>query len=847
MVMAATTDEVNRRGGHPHVQEGERRDKTAAAAAAAAAAPATHYSVRNTAKPRDRHGRGWSSSPSNPSAAAAAALMHEGTTSLGLIARRGRPSMATSSSLPSSSSSSKRAPEPVSSLAGVGDRHARRHGGGDSMPIAGGALDQHRGSPAETRQRQHHVAATRRREARADDRGRSSGDRVGSQPGICLINSPPPLRSSASVASGRASSVPDAGRRPRLAGRYGEVEGPNAGDYDSGEMRSSLPRRSQNGGDGVNGSRQHATERWAGRQSSSSAMQRTGQNRRRRDTTQTTSQRRRDDDEEEGAARRYQNNADNGFAATIADDGRRSRPSTGVAPDQQLRDHRQNDIRRSGSRERQRKDRRRTPAVTRGGIELAATFTPASLDTDEDHPRRAQGDEKAEIHTAADVAAAAEAAVTAFVANQAPAVAALPSHASRHPQQPEQQRQHGSRRRRRQHQLERESPLSSLSWTTEVRGMPRPGRCSRSGRGEDPDRGGLPAAAAAASAAASGGGSGGSGVASCRPCISSSGSTSPSDSAEPWQLQRGAAKLGVSGGGSSSIPRPPAAELSADVSPEYGSRGRSPQSNSSEYLSGSAARGGRVDDPSTGRASRFRSGPQIKVAAAASVFSRSGYSSHSRLGYTHSSSSDASSTPRAGSSIPRRSARQTVLASSNSSSTGSPLSDRMSLTPCVQPRSTYISGGGSGGGGGGEIAHPTARNQHESLASAHSETAATPPELTVGDRPVTQGNPTSIGGPRIPVRSISYGEVFGRVSPCDPQLQQHQRRASPLQNTGGEEDRGGQRQGYGRRQQEVLRASYCSSPPSSSLTLPPPSPSSLTPLSTPGGGGGGGGGGGSDN
>ncbi|CAN0181362.1 unnamed protein product, partial [Ectocarpus sp. 13 AM-2016] len=102
-----------------------------------------------------------------------------------------------------------------------------------------------------------------------------------------------------------------------------------------------------------------------------------------------------------------------------------------------------------------------------------------------------------------------------------------------------------------------------------------------------------------------------------------------------------------------------------------------------------AARGARVDDPSTGKASHFRSGPQAKIVAAASL-SRSGYRSHSRLGHTHSSSSDASSIPRAGSSVSRRSPRQTVLASSNSSSTGSALGDRTGLTPCVQPRSTHI-------------------------------------------------------------------------------------------------------------------------------------------------------------
>ncbi|CAM9860590.1 unnamed protein product, partial [Ectocarpus sp. 8 AP-2014] len=457
----------------------------------------------------------------------------------------------------------------------------------------------------------------------------------------------------------------------------------------------------------------------------------------------------------------------------------------------------------------------------------------------------AQEDDKAALHTAADVAAAAEAAVTVFFANHATGVAALPSHAARHSQQPEHQRQHSYRRRRHQH--EQESPLSSFSWTTEVRSMPRSGRRSTSGRGVNPDCDGLPAVAAA-----SGGVFGGSGVASSRPRISASGSTSTSDSAGPWQRQRGEAKIDVSGGGSSSIPRLSAAGLSAGGSPEYRSRGRSPQSNSSEYLSASAARGARVDDPSTGRASRFRSGPQTKIVAAASVFSRSGYSSHSRLGHTHSSSSDASSIPRAGSSIPRRSRRQTVLVSGNSSSTGSALSDRMRLTPYVQPRPTYIGGGGGGGGGegGGEAAHSTDRNQHERLDSAHSETAATPPDLTApgyrssgGDRPVRQGNPTSIGVPRIPVRSISYGEIFGRVSPCDPPLQQHQRRASPLRNNGGEEGRGGQGQGQGRRLHLLLppRASYSSSPPSSSVTLPPPSPSSLTPLSTPGGGGGEGG------
>ncbi|CAM9250119.1 unnamed protein product [Ectocarpus sp. 6 AP-2014] len=834
--MAATIDEVNRRGGRLHVQEGERRDKTAAAAVA----PATHYSAQQAAKPRERHSRGWSSSPSNSSAAPAAALMPGGTTSLGLVALQGRLSMATSSSLSWSSSSSIRAPERTSSLAGVGDRHARRQGG-DSMPIAGGTLDRHRGSPADTRQ-QHHVAATRRREPRVGDLGRISGDRAGSEVGASSINSSPPLRYSASVASGWASSVPDAGRRQRSVGRFDEVDGRNPGDYDDGDMRSSLARRGQHGGDGVNSSQQHATEQWTGMQSSSAAMRNAGQNRRRHDTTQI-SQRRRDDDEEGGAAERYQNRAENGIAATIADDARRSRPSSGVAPDQQRRDHRQNDIKRSGGRRRKRRDGRRTPAVTRDGIELAATFAPASSDTDEDHPRRGQEDDEAALHTAADVAAAAEAAVTAFVANHATGVAALPSHASRHSQQPEHQRQHSYRRRRRQH--EQESPLSSFSWTTEVRSMPRPGRRSTSGHGANPDRGGgLPAAVAA-----SGGVFGGSGVASSRPRISASGSTSTSDSAGPWQRQQGEAKIGVSGGGSSSIPRFPAAGLSAGASPEYRSRGRSSQSNISEYLSASAARGARVDDPSPGRASRFRSGPQTKIVAAASVFSRSGYSSHSRLGHTHSSSSGASSIPRAGSSTPRRSPRQTVLASSNSSSTGSALSDRMGLTSYVQPRSIYIGGGGGGGGGegGGEAAHSTARNQHKRLDSARSETAATPPELTVpgyrssgGDRPVRQGNRTSIGVPRILVRPISYGEIFGRVSPCDPPLQQHQRRASPLRNNGGEEGRGGQGQGQGRRQHSLLlpRASYSSSPPSSSVTLSPPSPSSLTPLSTPGGGGG---------
>ncbi|CAN0092840.1 unnamed protein product [Ectocarpus sp. 12 AP-2014] len=838
--MAATIDEVSRRGGRLHVQEGERREKTTAVAAAAE--PATHYSAQHAATPRDRHSRGWSSSPSNSSSAAAAALMPEGTTSLGLVAPRGRPSMTTSLSLSSSSSSSIRAPERTSSLAGVGDQHAWRQGD-DSMPIAGGALGRHRGSPADTRQ-QHHVEATRRREARVGDLGRTGGDRAGSEAGASSINSPPLLTCSASVASGWASSVPDAGRRQRSVGRFDGVEGRNPADYDDGDMRSSLARRGQNGGEGVNGSQQRATERWTGMQSSSAAMQRCGQNRRRHDTTQT-SQRRRDDGEEGGAAVRYQNSADNGLVATIVDPARRSRPSTGVAPDQQQRDHRQKDIRRSGGRRSQRRDGRSTPALTRDGIELAATFAPASSDTDADHPRRAQEDDKAALHTAADVAAAAEAAMTASVANHATAVAAFPSHASRHSQQPEQQRQHSDSRRRRR-QYEQESPVSSLSWTTEVRSTPRPGRRSRSGRGADPDRGGLPAAAATA---ASGGAFGGSGMVSSRPRISASGSTSTSDSAGSWQRQRGAAQLDVSGGGSSSAPRLSAAGLSAGASPEYRSRGRSPQSNSSEYSSASAARGARVDDPSTGKASHFRAGPQTKIVAAASVLSRSGYRSHSRLGHTHSSSSDASSIPRAGSSVPRRSPRQTVLASSNSSSTGSALGDRTGLTPCVQPRSTYIGGGGGEGGeGGGEAVHSTARNQHERLVSDHSETAAT--ELTVpsyrsngGDRPVRQGNPTSIGVPRIPVRSISYGEIFGRVSPCDPPLQQHQRRASPLQNNGGEEGRGGQGQGQGRRQHPLLppRASYSSSPPSSSVTLSPPSPSSLTPFSTPDGGGGEGG------
>ncbi|CAM9338547.1 unnamed protein product [Ectocarpus sp. 12 AP-2014] len=691
--MAATIDEVNHRGGRLHVREGERQDKTAVAAAAA---PATHYSTQHAAKPRDRHSRGWSSSPSNSSAAAAAALMREGTTSLGLVAPRGRPSMATSSRLYSPFSSSIRAPERTSSLAGVGDRHAWRQGG-DSMPIASGALDRHQGSPADTRQ-QHHVEAIRRREARVGDLGRTSGDRARSEVGASSINSPPLLRYSASVASGWALSVPDAGRRQRSAGRFDEVEGRNPGDYDDGDMRLSPARRGESGGEGMNGSQQRATERWTGVQSSSAAMPRTGQNRRRRDTTQT-SQRKRDDGEEGGAAGRYQNSADDGLAATIADHARRSRPSTGVAPNQQQHDYRQKNIRRSGGRGSQRRDGRRTPALTRDGIELAATFAPASSDTDEDHPRRAQEDDKAALHTAADVAAAAEAAMTAFVANHATAVAALPSHASRHSQQPEQQRQHSDSRRCGR-QYEQESPASSLSWTTEVRSTPRPGRRSRSGRGADPDRGGLPAAAAAT--AASGGGFSGSGMVSSRPRISASGSTSTSDSAGPWQRQRGAAQLGVSGGGSSSIARLSAAGLSAGASPEYRSRGRSPLSNSSEYSSASAARGARVDDPSTGEASHFRSGPQTKIVAAASVLSRSGYRSHSGLGHTHSSSSDASSIPRAGSSVPRRSPRQTILASSNSSSTGSALGDRTGLTPCVQPRSTYISGGGGGGGGGAE-------------------------------------------------------------------------------------------------------------------------------------------------